>query len=92
MCLQMNLSVKQTDLQILRTDFWLSRGTGWFGSLGSADANYYNIEWINSKVLLYSTENYIQYPGINHNGKEYEKEFYIYLNHFAVQQKTNPTF
>ena len=27
------------------------------------------IEWINSKVVLYSTENYIQYPMINHNGK-----------------------
>ena len=26
-------------------------------------------EWIN-KVLSYSTENYIQYPMINHNGKE----------------------
>ena len=23
---------------------------------------------------MYSTENYIQYPVINHNGKEYEKE------------------
>ena len=32
------------------------------------------IEWINNKVLLYSTENYIQYPVINHNGKEYVKE------------------
>ena len=32
------------------------------------------IEWINNKVLLYSTGNYIQYPVINHNGKEYEKE------------------
>ena len=32
------------------------------------------INWIN-KILLYSTENYIQYPMINHNGKEYfEKE------------------
>ena len=31
-------------------------------------------EWINSKVLLYSTVNYIQYLVINHNGKEYEKE------------------
>ena len=30
-------------------------------------------EWIN-KVLLYSTGNYIQYPVINHNGKECEKE------------------
>ena len=26
--------------------------------------------WINNKVLLYSTGNYIQYPMINHNGKE----------------------
>ena len=32
------------------------------------------IEWINSKVLLYSTGNYIQYPMINHNGKEHRKE------------------
>ena len=31
-------------------------------------------EWINNKVLLYSTGNYIQYPVINHDGKEYEKE------------------
>ena len=30
-------------------------------------------EWIN-KVLLYSTENYIQNPMINHNGKEYFKK------------------
>ena len=26
-------------------------------------------EWINNKVLLYSPENYTQYPRINHNGK-----------------------
>ena len=31
------------------------------------------IEWIN-KVLLCSTGNYIQYPVIKHNGKEYEKQ------------------
>ena len=34
----------------------------------------YYIEWINNKILLYSTGNYIQYPVININGKEYEKE------------------
>ena len=28
-----------------------------------------NIEWINNKVLLYSTGNYIQYFLINRNGK-----------------------
>ena len=35
------------------------------------------IEWINNKVLLYSTGNYIQYPMINHSQKEYEKNVYI---------------
>ena len=41
-------------------------------------------EWINNKVLLCSTGNYIQYPVINHNGKEYEKEYmcvYTYILH-----------
>ena len=33
------------------------------------------IEWINNKVLLCSTGNYIQIPVINHNWKEYEKEY-----------------
>ena len=38
------------------------------------------IGWKNSKVLLYSTGNYTQYPVINHNGKEYEKErVYVYI-------------
>ena len=36
-------------------------------------------QWINNKVLLYSTGNYIQYPMINHNGKENEK-VYIYTH------------
>jgi len=30
--------------------------------------------WISNKVLLSSTGNYIQYPVINHNGKEHEKK------------------
>ena len=38
------------------------------------------MEWINNKVLLYSTENCIQYPVTNHNRKEYEKEYiYVYI-------------
>ena len=36
-------------------------------------------QWINSKVLWYSTWNHTQYPVINHNGKESEKEcIYMY--------------
>ena len=38
------------------------------------------IAGINNKVLLYRAGNYIQYPVINHNGKEYEKDYiYIYM-------------
>ena len=44
------------------------------------------IKQINNKVLLCSTGNSMQYPVINHNGKEYEK-ICICLNHFAVHQK-----
>ena len=37
-------------------------------------------EWMNNKILLYHTGNYTQYPMINTNGKEYEKEYiYIYI-------------
>ena len=32
-----------------------------------------HLEWINDKVLTYSTGNYIKSPGINHNVKEYKK-------------------
>jgi len=45
------------------------------------------IERINNKVLLYSTGNYIQYPVVKCNEKEYEKEHYVKLNHFAVEYK-----
>ena len=46
------------------------------------------------KVLPHSTGKYIQSPGIDHNGKEYRREFVcvcvyinIELNHFAIQHK-----
>ena len=36
-------------------------------------------EWVNNKVLLYSTRNYIQYPVINPSGREYKKNVYMYV-------------
>ena len=32
-----------------------------------------------NKVLLCNTEHYIPYPIINHNGKEYDKDTYIFV-------------
>jgi len=39
---------------------------------GVSRCKFLYIEWINDKVLLYSRENYIQYP--KQNGKEYKKQ------------------
>ena len=41
--------------------------------LGVSRCKQSYIEWINNKVLLSSTVNYIHYTLINHNVKEYEK-------------------
>ena len=45
-------------------------GTGMDWDFGVGRCKLLYLEWINNKVLLYSTGNYIQSPGINRNGKE----------------------
>ena len=49
-------------------------GEGMEWEFGISRCKLVCIGWINNKVLLYSTGNSIQYPIINHSGKEYEKE------------------
>ena len=59
---------------LLKWEKRLKVGVGcveWIESLRLADANQYIREGINNSVLLYSTGHAIQYPIINHNGKEY---------------------
>ena len=52
-------------------------GIAW--EFGISRCKLLNTGRINNKVLVYSTENYIQYPVMNHNGQEYEKEWiYVY--------------
>ena len=71
---QMNLSMKQKQDHGHREQIGgvakgegLGRGMEW--EVGVSRYKLLYIEWINSKVLLYSTENYIQYLMINHNRK-----------------------
>ena len=53
------------------------RGMSW--EFGVSRCKLFYVEWTNNKVLLYSAGDYIQYPGIGHNGKEYKKEcIYVY--------------
>ena len=50
-------------------------GMDW--EFGTSRCKLLYIEWISNKVQLCSTGNYIQYPVINHNGKEMKKNVYI---------------
>ena len=92
---QMNLSTKQKQThrhreQTCGCQGGVGLGEGWIGSLGLAVANgWINSRWINNKVLLYSTGSYIQYPGINHNGKEYEKECVYMYNRISLLYSRN---
>ena len=62
------------------------RGIGKDWELGISRCKLLYTEWINNKVLLYRTGNYIQYTVINHNEKNYEKDrIYVYLNHSSIQ-------
>ena len=54
---------------------WRGRGMDW--EFGVGRCKLLHLEWINSKVLLYSTGNYTQYLVINYNGKEYKKRMSI---------------
>ena len=70
----MDLSMKQKESWMQRTDLWLPVGRGLSRDGVEAWVSRFKLlytEWINNKVLLYSTENYIiiKYHMINHNGK-----------------------
>ena len=68
---KVQLSMKQTHRHREQTcgcqgGGWDGGGKDWEFGISRGKLSY--IEWINNKVLLYSTGNYIQYPVINHNG------------------------
>ena len=79
----MNLSTKQKQNQGHREQTGGCQGGGGWERDGlgvwsqQMQTNIYRIG--NAKVLLHSTGNHIQYPVINHDGKEYERE-YIYIH------------
>ena len=57
---------------------WGGKGMEW--EFGISRCKLLYTEWINNKVLLYSTGSYTQYPVVNHNGKEFEKRISIFIS------------
>ena len=76
--IQMSLSMKQKQTYRYIEQICGCQGERWWEEMdwefGISRCKLLYIECINNKVLLYSRENCIQYPMINHNGKEYKKE------------------
>ena len=74
----MNLCMKRKQIHRCREQTCSCQGGGEVGEgsirrLGLVGANHYIQNGL-KKDLLFSTGNYIQYPVINHNRKEDEKE------------------
>ena len=73
----MNLATKQKQTHRHREQTggrrgeWGGGGRDW--EFGVSRCKLVYIGWINNKVLLYSTGNYIQYPMINHMEKNVKK-------------------
>ena len=69
-----NEPIYETETDSQRKDLWLPRvrrgGGRMHWEFGVSRCKLFYIGCINNKVLLDSTGNYIQYPVINHNGKE----------------------
>ena len=81
---QMNLSTKQKQTHRHTEQTVVAKGEtalrGMKGKFGTGRCKLLYTERINNKTLLYGIGNYSQYPIINRNGKEYEKEYiYIYM-------------
>ena len=91
----MNLSMKQKQTHRHRAQTCGCQGGGGVGGgmeweFGISRCKLLYIEWINNKVLLYSTGKYIQYLIITNKGKESEK--YIYLTEsLCCTPETNTT-
>ena len=68
---QMNLSTKQRQTHRLLVAKRLQDGGRMEWEFAISRCKLLWREWVNHRVLPYSTGNYFQYPVINHNGKEY---------------------
>ena len=58
---------------------------------GVSRCNHLHIEWINNKVLLYSSEDHLQYLMINHNKKEYKNVYIRIAGLLCCIPVINPT-
>ena len=90
---EMNISTKQK--QTYRENrLAVAKSGGWGGKDREFGISRYKLLYIgqiNNKVLLYSTENHIQYPVTNHNVKEYKTRYTCIIESFCSTAEINTT-
>ena len=81
----MNLSTKQKEKRpvVVKVQGTLQVWGEMEWEFGVSRSKLLCAEWIN-KVLLYSTGNYIHYPVINHNGKQFSKKCIFMYNRITL--------
>ena len=87
---QINLSTKQKKIHRQQESCVCQRGREGSGidwEFGVNRCKLLHLEWIDNKVLLYSTGNYIQSPVMENDDKKRERECICMYDYFAVQQK-----
>ena len=79
----MNLFTSQKETHRQKTNLWLLKGKGGKDKLGVRDQQIHTtIYKVNNKVLLYSTENYIQYfvVAVMEKNLKKNRQIYIYIS------------
>ena len=70
---QMNLSQNRNRLTDIENRLVAAKGKGGGSAMdkefGVSRCKLWHLEWVSNEVLLYSTGDYIQFPGIDHDGK-----------------------
>ena len=71
--LRFSIYREETDSWTRRIDLWVPRGeqegSGMDGEFGVGRCKLLYLEWLSNKVLLYSTGNYVQSLGTEHDGR-----------------------
>ena len=67
-----------------RLSDWLFHFKGKVREFGVGGCKLLHLGWISSRVLMDSTRNYIQYPVINHNGKQHKKERMYHVHNWVT--------
>ena len=86
---QKKLPTNRNRLIDIENKLVIEKGEGYELKVWVSRRKLFYIEWISNRTCCLAQETIFQYPVINHNGKEYEKECMYHLTNICI---TEPFF